>query len=97
MEQITKKTLRRRRTRAQIHQLLSQFAESTLTVADFCKNNDIHPANFQKWKSRYKKQDKPTAGSGFAVIDISAPGLFAEVNGIRIYQMVDAAYLKALR
>lgn len=97
MEQDTKKTFRRRRTQAQIQQLLSQFAKSNVSVADFCKTNDIYPANFHKWKSRYKKQDKPTPVSGFAVLDISSPGLFAEVNGIRIYQLVDAAYLKELR
>lgn len=98
MEQEQKTSARHRRSKQQIQHLLNLFAKSNSRVKDFCKEHNISPANFHKWKSRYKSNlaGKKNA-SGFARMDIvSLPGLFAEVNGIRIYQPVSAAYLKEL-
>jgi hypothetical protein len=103
MEQINEEHIRQRRSNQQIVQLLEEFEKSNVTVKDFCKQHHISTGNFHKWKSRYKsKVVSRKRASGFARVDIARtsqtdlPGLFAEVNGIRIYQPVAAAYLKEL-
>jgi len=91
---------RSRRSIPQIHELLKQFAESKISVADFCKSNRIDKGTFYKWQSRYKhivplKTERP----GFAdvrIIPSSSPALFAEVGVIKIFQPVAASYLKEL-
>jgi len=102
MEQIVD-ARRARRTRKEITNLLSEFEKSDLTVNDFCKQHHISTGNFHKWKSRYKsKAVSRKLIPGFATVDIvgasqtDLPGLFAEVNGIKIYQPVAARYLKEL-
>ena len=95
------KRLRTRRTRGQIVELLDQFEKSKMTRAEFCKQHQINVSNFKKWRSRYKTGTVgSTSSPGFARVEIVSPAapasLFAEVNGIRIYQPVSAAFLKAL-
>ena len=96
------KPIRHRRSRQQIEELLNLFANSKVTVKDFCKQQGISRANFHKWKSRYKsKPDGKEKTTGFArvdVVDLSSISqrLFAEVNGIKIYQAVSASFLKEL-
>ena len=99
MEQ-TEVTTRRRRNKQQIIDLLNVFESSNLSVKEFCKTHNLNAVNFHKWRSRYNR--KPVSKKktpGFATVDIvpSRSGLFAEVNGIRIYQPVDASFLKELR
>jgi transposase-like protein len=103
MEQIIERPIRQRRSRQQIAQLLEEFERSKVSVKDFCKQHHISSGNFHKWKSRYRGR---TAGKkmspGFTAIDIVRPPhdasqrLFAEVKGIKIYQPVDASFLKEL-
>lgn len=103
MEQINEEPIRQRRSNQQIGQLLQEFENSNVSVKDFCKLHHISTGNFHKWKSRYKSKaasrKRPT---GFATVDIvgtsptDLPGLFAEVNGIKLYQPVAARYLKEL-
>ena len=97
------KPVRYRRNRQQIQDLLNLFANSNSGVKDFCKQHSISPANFHKWKSRYKTGKKkktglPAGQAGFARVDVfsSSASLFAEVNGIRIFQPVSASFLKEL-
>lgn len=99
MELTQKRSSKKRRKRAQILELLQAFEKSEMTVRDFSKLNNISTGILYKWKNRYKNGGNKTAG--FARIDITAPhqvaqGLFAEVNGIRIYQPVSATFLKEL-
>jgi hypothetical protein len=99
MEQAEEKSLRRRRNRQQIRSLLIEFEKSELTVKDFCNQHAISPANFHKWKSRYKSNERGKKKTlGFATVDVvsSSTSLFAEVKGIRIYQPVSASFLKEL-
>ena len=59
--------------------------------------SDINEATFYSWMKKYKKSEEEQ--KGFASIEIlpsSKPMLFAEVNGIKIYQQVTAEYLEAL-
>jgi transposase-like protein len=90
---------RRRRNKEQILDLLRAFESSSLSVKEFCKTHNINAVNFHKWRSRYNlKAGGKKRISSFASVDIvsSRSGLFAEVNGIRIYQPVSASFLKEL-
>ena len=85
----------------QIVELLEQFDKSNNTAAEFCRRHQINIASFHKWRSRYKPAAiSSTTTPGFASVEVigaaSSSSLFAEVNGIRIYQPVSAAFLKAL-
>ena len=100
VEQEQKAVARLRRSRKQIEELLQLFSKGQYSVKDFCKEQGISPANFHKWKGRYQvRPAREQKASGFATIAVSGPslpGLFAEVNGIKIYQAVAASYLKEL-
>jgi len=99
MEQVTGKKMRIFRGEETIIGLLDEFAKSGLSTKSFCVQNNISPATFHNWKKRYSNPGKSTDQPGFAALQIapSADGtLFAEVNGIRIYQPVAAACLKEL-
>jgi hypothetical protein len=91
---------RHRRSRQQILHLLSTFRASGSSVKDFCSAHNISKGTFHKWQSRYQNQAVVRSSpSAFAQVDI-CPGpsslLFAEVNGIRIYQPVPATSFKEL-
>lgn len=102
MNEITK-TNRARRTGEDISVLLEEFDRTKPEVNEFCNRHNISRATFYKWQSRYKrKHQKPSGKAGFARLQVSSAhvnasaSLFADVNGIKIYQRVDAAYLKGL-
>jgi transposase-like protein len=101
MEQVTLSPRRPRRTSQQISALLAKYNTSGVAVSEFCKQHQIPRATFHKWISRSKQKAKPTTvrRSAFAKVEVTAlPNtLFAEVNGIRIYQVVAASYLKELK
>ena len=96
------KPFRLRRNIRQIHDLLKEFDEGTVSAVDFCRKHTISKATFYKWQSRYQhKAENKTKASGFAKVDITpsstaSQSLFAEVRGIRIYQPVSATFLKEL-
>ena len=100
MEQPIVRMARTRRTQQQIRDLLSEFDGAGCTVKEFCQLKGISQGNFQRWKSRRKETVLvKTTPSGFAKIMVRSPSsdhLFAEVNGIRFFQAVSAAYLKEL-
>ena len=96
-----------RRTRKQIGKLLKEYESKKegMTTIEFCRLHDINKSNFYNWQKRYGSErlnrSKP---KGFIPIEVSpsshpsgiVSSLFAEVNGIRLYQVVAAGYLKAL-
>ena len=102
MEQNIVKPKSKRRSRQEIILLLDEFAKAGIGVQEFCTRHNVGKSTFHKWQSRYKnKEDQPGAPAAFADIHILAPaehtaGLFAEVNGIKIYRPVTAVYLKEL-
>lgn len=91
----------RRRTAIEIKRFLETFKHGDLTTKEFCEINDIHQATFYKWRSRYAEVI-PVEKSSFLVLDqvsfaaASEATLFAEVKGIKLYQAVEAGYLKEL-
>lgn len=103
MEQIKTNPTRGRRSHQQVVELLKEFENSKATVKDFCRQYQISPGSFHKWKSRYRsKADDKNHTLGLAAIavvpsaDMDSPLLFAEVSGIKIYQPVSASFLKEL-
>jgi hypothetical protein len=103
MEQSANKPSRLRRSQNQIEQLLEEFEKGNLDVAEFCELHAVSRTTFYKWQSRYRRKTKKNSKArGFAKLKIAAPAvnppglLFAEVNGIKLYQPVTASYLKEL-
>ena len=95
---------RSRRSSGEIKLLLEKFDSSGLSAKEFCKTHNISEGGFYKWKARHKNKSKQTQKSGgFAPVHIMPSasinkdtGLFAEVGEIKIYQPVNASFLKEL-
>ena len=103
MEQPNGRQALSRRSKAQMLELLSEYGKSQgMTVRAFCGLHQISEGSFYSARSRYRSGEASQPKSaGFITIARSAfkePGssLFAEVNGIKLYQSVPADYLKAL-
>ena len=103
MEQTTSNQSSLRRTKAQMLKLLSEYnKDHGLTVKAFCELHKISEGSFYYARSHYRSAVAPQAQpSGFIaitrpVIKETAGVLFAEVNGIKLYQPVAADYLKSL-
>lgn len=103
METISAKKVRVFRGEETILNILSEHQKGNLSIKSFCDENNIAYASFHNWKKKYSNsQASRAAQPGFAALrvtpsgPVAGPGLFAEVNSIKIYQPVTAAYLKEL-
>lgn len=95
-----------RRSRQQILKLLKEYNSTQgVSVADYCKMHKVNKSNFYNWQKRYGLQcPVPAVSQGFVPLQLpsslstagNVSSLFAEVNGIRLYQVVAPDYLKAL-
>lgn len=92
MEQVK----RSRRTAKEIRELLELFGSSAMSAKQFCITNGISETVFYKWRGRYRAVEEKSEFIPLQVETAGSPGLFAEVNGIRIYQAVSASFLKEL-
>lgn len=93
-------TVRRRhvRSKSEIRDLLAQQHQSGLSVKSFCDERSISAGTFHNWKKRYGSEPEMINSEAFTLMqpDGLSVGLFAEVNGIKLYQPVSAGYLKEL-
>jgi transposase-like protein len=103
METISVKKVRVFRGKETILSILSEYKKSNLSIKAFCEANNIASASFHNWKKKYSNsRSSRGVRPGFATLQITPSGpvtetsLFAEVNSIKIYQPVSAAYLKEL-
>lgn len=99
MENSSVSSRRQLRSREQKEALLALQQQSGLSVKSFCVKHGISTATFHNWRQQLKKSTPEPKASGFAKLAIQAPVqplLFAEVNGIRLYQPVSVDFLKAL-
>ncbi|RXK81835.1 IS66 family insertion sequence element accessory protein TnpA [Filimonas effusa] len=98
MERTSAVNHRHFRGRAVIVELLEAHRQSGLSIKDFCVNRCIPEGSFHNWRRRYGKENTASVSSSFAPIQLNtgSASLFAEVNGIKLYQPVSAAYLKEL-
>ena len=87
---------RPRRSAKEIKELLVLFESSGVSAKQFCADNRISTAVFYKWRERYRTQEEKTDFIPLQVTSSASIALFAEVNGIRIYQAVSASFLKEL-
>ena len=103
MEQINGNQPISRRNKIQMLELLSQYDENPgMTVKEFCSLHQISEGSFYSARKRHRSAGtSKQKSSGF--ISLGRPAfkepigvLFAEVNGIKLYQAVPADYLKAL-
>jgi hypothetical protein len=84
--------------------LLRQYEDEGSTIKSFCQDHDIGRSTFTRWNRIYGHPKKKSAArEKFVPIEIptsssSVEGtLFAEVGGIKLYQRVEASYLKELK
>jgi Transposase len=97
MEVISPVKRRLFRSQPAILRLLREQRQSGLSIQKFCAQHSIPSGSFHNWKKKYGAGDGLSAGSSFAPVQIKASAtLFAEVNGIKLYQPVSAGYLKEL-
>jgi hypothetical protein len=87
--------------------LMEEFEKNDkLSAKRFCEHHSMANNTFYYWLKRYRGRHSETAVSkGFIPLVVKTTSsystagsscLFAEVNGIRIYQAVPAEYLKTL-
>jgi hypothetical protein len=103
MEQSNGKIRSPRRAKKQILELLDKYENTPgMSVRAFCKLHQTSEGAFYSARKRYRSASaslpkKPGfAFLGQPVMKESPNSLFAELKGIRIYQVVSAQYLKVL-
>lgn len=85
------------RSKSAIQELLEKQQQSGLSIQAFCTEHSIPSGSFHNWKKKYSAVNGLSATASFAPLQIKgAASLFAEVNGIKLYQPVNAGYLKEL-
>lgn len=103
MDQLNDKQITSRPSKAQMLEMLNEYDKTKgMTIKEFCRLRQISEGSFYAARKRHRcavTAKKHSAG----FIAIARPAsktsdscLFAEVNGIRLYQAVPADYLKAL-
>jgi hypothetical protein len=87
------------RSALEIMSIIEQQRTSSLTVAAFCQQHSLNIGTFHNWKKRSWSGDvSKNQEPAFVKLQFpdNLPALFAEVNGIRLFQPVGADFLKAL-
>jgi hypothetical protein len=103
MDQLNDKKITSRHNKTQMLEMLDEYDKTKgMTIKEFCKLRQISEGSFYTARKRYRARGRAKKqSSGFIAITSPAlkepaGSLFAEVNGIRLYQAVPAEYLKAL-
>lgn len=102
MNQVT--TARRTQTEQEMFSLISGHQSSNMNVKEFCALHHLSEARYYYWRKKYLTRQEAgiQQNQSFALLQVSeteigaTTGLFAEVNGIKLYREVPAAYLKGL-
>jgi hypothetical protein len=93
-----------KRTETDMDSLMKKYYSSKgISIKAFCEQHAIREWKFYTWHKRFKSAESSIKEQQrFVPVEVmsagedKAPGLFAEVQGIRIYQPVSADYLKSL-
>lgn len=103
MDQLNDKNITSRHSRIQMLEMLDEYDKTKgMTIKEFCKLRQISEGSFYSARKRQRAGgSRKKQSSGFIAITSpalkeTAGNLFAEVNGIRLYQAVPPEYLKAL-
>jgi len=86
------------RSKPAILELLREQQQSGLSIQAFCTQHSIPSGSFHNWKKKYGTGEEISGNPSFTPLQIKATAqqLFAEVNGIKLYQPVSAGYLNEL-
>lgn len=93
----------RRLSEKEIRALVSIQEKGDVPVTAFCKTHKIHKATYYNWRNKYGMQNRTAAQ--FIPLQLgqpeSVPALFGEIELsskviVRLYQRVDAAWVKSL-
>ncbi len=63
--------MRRRRSRAQVEQLVAAYEASGLSRTEFCRNNAISLATLNRYLSRRREADAEAAGVNLIAVELS--------------------------
>ena len=74
------KTTRRRRTKAAIQKILSDFQSSGLSQERFCKENQIPYSSFQSWLKKSRKTNQSVLPAIIPVGIVPSPAPWIEVE-----------------
>jgi hypothetical protein len=102
MEQTEPKSIKSKRTRQEMAQLLREYDKGQgISAKDFCQKHQISEGAFYSARKRQRSKNEEPQKSGFIAMQPPAGKersgvLFAEVKGIKLYQAVPAEYLKTL-
>ena len=103
MDQLNDKKITSRHSKTQMLEMLDEYDKTKgMTIKEFCNLRQINEGSFYTARKRYRARGSAKKqSSGFIAVTSPAlkesPGsLFAEVNGIRLYQAVPPEYFKAL-
>ena len=103
MDQLNDKKIKSRHSKTQMLELLEVYDKTKgMTIKEFCKLRQISQGSFYSARKRHRAASgAKKQSSGFIAITSPAVkepsvSLFAEVNGIKLYQAVAPEYLKAL-
>ena len=90
------------RSEQEIFTAIEEFEKAgDISMKEFCEMHQISEATFYNWQKKYKSKDEPKGFVAVSVIEddqLIEEGLFAEVRAgvVKLYQRVDASYLKEL-
>jgi hypothetical protein len=83
--------------------LIKEREAKGCTIESFCEEHQLSRSSFNRWLRKYGgKRPVKKVSEKFVPLNVTAlrpdkvDVLFAEVGGIKLYQRVEAAYLKAL-
>lgn len=102
MEQTEKQPASAKPTREQISEIIARYdKKQRISIKEYCKLHGISEGSFYSARSRQRSSTKGSRRKpGFIAVNPSpsqpSATLFAEVRGIKIYQVVPADYLKTL-
>jgi len=103
MDQLNDKKIKSRYSKTKMLEMLDEYDKTRgMTIKEFCKLRQISEGLFYSARKRHraggsaKKQSPGFIAINSLALKEPAGSLFAEVNGIRLYQAVPAEYLKAL-
>lgn len=85
-----------RPSREVIESLLSEYESSGFSLGEYCEYKGINAATLEGWLQRYRSKEISKGYVEVTIPDLEEGSLFAEVRGIKLYQRVEATYLKEL-
>jgi hypothetical protein len=88
-----------RRSSLEIQSIITAYKKSGLSRVEYCKLHKVNEGTLSTWLGRYKRKDAPQGFIPVCVAEKMAGHegqLFAECRGVKLYQRVDAGYLKEL-